>query len=148
MSPYPEIPLPRIRRAAQVARFLFVVVLLSMFAGTHYPLPFSLIPQGIDFADKLNHFGAYMLLALSMLAGWELSTGVLQPAHYFVVWLVGALYGVVDEVTQPIFNRYCDGADWFADLTGLVIGLILFSIMRPLMYRALRPKQVVTLSSP
>jgi len=103
-----------------------------MFIGTHVPLSGA---PGFSNHDKLLHVSAYMMLTVSLLASWELTAGMLQPQHYFVVWLFGTVYGAFDELTQIPVGRVCDGMDWLADITGIVIGLVVFRITRPLMYR-------------
>ena len=118
--------------AARFARYFSVLLLVAMFIGTH--LPSDSVP-GVTFSDKLIHFGAYLALCFSLLVSWELSAGVLQPPHYFAVWLAGTLYGAVDEITQTPFGRTCDGMDWLADVAGLIVGLVLFQLVRPLLYR-------------
>ena len=123
---------PRLELAARFSRYFSVLLLVAMFVGTH--IPTENVP-GIGMSDKLVHFGAYLALSLSVLVSWELSVGVLQPPHYFAVWLAGTLYGAIDEITQTPFGRTCDGSDWLADVAGLIVGLILFQIVRPLIYR-------------
>ena len=125
-------PVDRIGRAASLGRLLSIVVIIGMFVGTHLP-PFG--PQGISHMDKMMHFSAYLILTTSLLASWELSSGLLQPNHYFMVWLMVILYGLFDEITQIPFGRQCDGLDWLADMTGTVAGLIVFRAVRPWMYR-------------
>lgn len=123
---------PRLEIAARFARYFCAFLLVTMFVGTH--LPSESMP-GIGMSDKILHFGAYLALSFSALVSWELSVGVLRPSHYFAVWLAGTLYGAVDEITQTPFGRTCDGTDWLADVAGLIVGLILFQILRPLIYR-------------
>jgi VanZ family protein len=41
------------------------------------------------------------------------------------VWGVIAVYGAVDELTQPWAGRFCDLNDWLADIGGGAIGLAL-----------------------
>lgn len=86
-------------------------------------------------SDKLIHLVGYMLLTISALASLELSIGELRPQHYFMVWLLGTVYGAIDEVTQIPVGRTCDGLDWLADIVGIVIGLSIFRVARPLLYR-------------
>ena len=105
-----------------------------MFVGTHLP---AVGPETVSHMDKVLHFSAYLLVTTCLLASWELATGILQPAHYFAVWLAVILYGLFDELTQIPFGRQCDGYDWLADVIGVVAGLICFQIARPLMYRLL-----------
>jgi len=121
----------RIRFAA-VARFGSVLMLLAMFAGTHYPGNMQL---SVSPSDKTMHLVGYMVLTVLVLASWELSTGLLRPAHYFFVWLSGTIYGVVDELTQIPMGRTCSMSDWLADVIGIVVGLTLFRLVRPLFNR-------------
>jgi len=124
----------KIYRAARFARYATLCLLIAMFVGTH-------LPQGMEstvsHSDKLIHFSAYMVLTIMALASWELATGILHPQHFFVVWLCGTLYGAFDEVTQIPVGRSCDGMDWLADVVGIVTGLIIYRVTRPLLYYVL-----------
>jgi len=122
----------RIRLIATLARLGSGLMLLAMFAGTHYPgdMQLSYSPS-----DKTMHFVCYLVLTVLVLASWELSTGLLRPAHYFFVWLSGTIYGVVDELTQIPVGRTCSMSDWLADVIGIVAGLILFRLVRLLFNR-------------
>jgi len=122
----------RLRHAATLARYGTGLIFLLTFAGTHYPIS---VPYEIVSSDKTLHFIAYMILTVSFLASWELSTGILRPTHYFSVWLFGTIYGALDEITQIPVGRTCDGMDWLADIAGIVVGLTLFRLARPLLYR-------------
>ncbi|MCG8448099.1 MAG: VanZ family protein [Pirellulales bacterium] len=135
--------IPDFKRAAAVARYTTVFLLFTMFLGTHLPSSIAL-PMSLSFthADLLLHASAYLMLAFSALTSWELTIGLLQPQHYFTVWLLGTLYGAFDEVTQIPVGRVCNVADWLSDILGLVVGLILFRITRPLLYRFLSKKHL------
>lgn len=122
----------RLRLAAQIARYATALLLLAMFVGTHIPSNFS--PE-ITYSDKVIHALAFMSLTLSLLITWELSAGVLRPQHYFAVWLFCTLYGAFDEITQIPVGRVCDGLDWLADLVGILVGLVLYRLLRPLLSR-------------
>jgi len=139
----PKITSTSVRRMAMFMRVLAVVVLVCMFLGTHMPVTHV---SSISQMDKLFHFGAYLTLTLCLLASWELSRGGLEASHYFIVWLFGTLYGIFDEVTQIPVGRTCDGYDWLADLAGIVVGLILFSIVSSLVTRALHWNRTPALS--
>ena len=134
MSEVSSATISRLRLAAQIARCTTVVLLLTMFVGTH--IPANLTPVAAA-SDTLLHVAAYMALTISILASWELSAGLLQPQHYFVVWLVCTLYGAFDEITQIPVGRVCDGLDWLADIAGILIGLVLYRLFSPLLYRLL-----------
>jgi len=128
--------LQRIERTAYWARLLTVLVLLTMFVATHIPVSFPRsVPSNFD---KIFHFTSYLFLAVCALASWEFTVGMLRPAHYFTVWLLGTLYGLFDELTQIPVGRTCEGADWLADVLGLIVGFALFRLTRPLLYRIVR----------
>jgi VanZ family protein len=131
----PELPTSeRIRRFAAHARVLAVVYFLALFVGTHLP-PGEIGPP--DFSDKLAHFGGYAILAVLILAVWELSTGRLRPRHFFAVWLAGTIYAAFDEWTQIPVGRTCDMNDWFADVAGIVVGIVVYQLLRPLLFAML-----------
>jgi VanZ family protein len=46
-----------------------------------------------------------------------------------------ALHGMLDEVTQPLFGRDAEVADWFADVAGAVLGLGLMLAISTLVRR-------------
>jgi VanZ family protein len=121
----------RIRRYASHARVLAAVYFLALFIGTHLP-PGEIGPPG--FPDKLAHLGGYAILAVLVLAVWELSTERLQARHFFAVWLAGTVYGAIDEWTQIPVGRTCDMNDWGADVLGVVIGIVAYQLLRPLLF--------------
>ncbi len=118
---------------ARFARYATVLLLMLLFFATHYPVHGQ--PLRVASADKFAHCLAYMVLSLSVLVSWDLSIGRLQPHHYFTVWLVGTLYGAFDEITQIPVGRHCDAYDWLCDIAGIILGLTLFRIFRPLLFR-------------
>ncbi len=134
MNPMANTLLPnsRLRLAAQLARYFTAILLLAMFIGTH--LPSHSVP-GFSIGDKLIHYSAYLALTVSALISWELSAGILRPSHFFVVWLVGTLYGAFDEITQTPFGRSCDGLDWLADIAGIVSGIVIYQLLRGFFFR-------------
>ena len=120
-------PNPPRRSYAQRARTLAAIYFVLLATATHLPT----VPQSLMVAsDKVHHFVAYALLAICVLAGWELTIGKLEPKHYFAVWLAGTLYGIVDEFTQIPVGRSCDVHDWLADVCGVVSGLIAYQVLR------------------
>lgn len=137
----PKFKLPaydRARKTARVARYSTLLLFFGLFVATHYPI--EALPRQLSGADKYAHCFAYMALAFSTLTSLDLSIGQLRPQHYFSVWLLGTFYGAFDEVTQIAVGRHCDILDWFADILGLVLGLSLFRLVRPLIYRLVKLK--------
>lgn len=124
------------RRAAR-ARTLALVYLAILFTGTHIPTP----DVGVDVSglDKLLHLSAYAVLTFAVMLGWELTVGALAAKHYFAVWLVGAVYGMIDEATQIPVGRTADMNDWLADVAGIVLGLLAFRVCRVWVYRIFVP---------
>lgn len=132
-EPPPAAPaVPPRRRWAARARTLAIVYFALLFIATHVPMPSHDMPS---YSDKWFHFGGYAVLTMCVLAGWELTIGVLQARHYFAVWLAGTLYGVFDEVTQSFVSRTCDINDWAMDVLGIVCGLLVYRLARALVVR-------------
>jgi VanZ family protein len=121
----------RIRRYASHARVIAAAYFVALFVGTHLPPGEISTP---DISDKLAHFIGYAGLATLILAVWELSIGKLQPRHYFAVWLAGVAYGAFDEWTQIPVGRTCDMNDWAADVVGVTSGIIIYRLLRPILF--------------
>lgn len=130
-------PYASLQRRAARARTLAAVYFATLFISTHIPTP----NVGVDVAglDKLLHLSAYAFLTFAVMLGWEMTVGALQAKHYFAVWLVGAVYGMVDEATQIPVGRTADMNDWLADVAGIVLGLIAFRVSRVWVYRIFVP---------
>src|SRR5687768_18164478 len=135
MTPAHPTAAERLKRIAARARTLAIVYFLVLFVGTHIPLEHAEAIATVS--DKWLHFGGYALLTLLVLTGWELTIGVLQPKHYFAVWLAGVLYGVFDEVSQTPVGRTCDMNDWMADVLGVVCGLLIFRLGRAALHKVI-----------
>ena len=134
----PGTMLQTLKRAASIARAATSFLVVVLFLCTHLRLPFDMPnPFSLSHNDKIFHTIAYMTLALSSLISWELTSGWLQPQHFFLMWLVGIAYGAFDEITQLPVGRTPDGMDWLCDIVGLVVGLAIFRVARPLVYRLL-----------
>lgn len=125
-----------LKRVAGYSRMLSLVLLAIAFTGTHIPMKLQLgIPQTVIRVDTVLHLGTYMVLTYSFLMSWELTAGLLRPQHYRMAFLVGALYGAMDEITQIPVGRSCSLSDWIGDLVGILLGITLFRLTRPLIYR-------------
>lgn len=112
------------RRAAVAAFVLYTLVLLT---ATHWP---ALEIRGpVVRSDLYIHFAAFglwtVLLGLSGLLGrplWKLA-------------LAGALFAVVDETTQPLFDRTLDPLDLLANWGGVALGCGAYALARPVLDR-------------
>lgn len=77
--------------------------------------------------DKVIHVGLYGVLGVLLARGRTRSGGT-WPHAVFV--LLGALYGVADELHQGFVpGRSVSLFDWFADVTGVLLGYTVFLIM-------------------
>jgi VanZ family protein len=61
---------------------------------------------------------------------WQLSAGRLMARHLVWAWIVLAIYGVVEEMTQPPVGRVASIWDWIADVCGAGLGLLAFVLFR------------------
>ncbi|RPI62125.1 MAG: hypothetical protein EHM48_04600, partial [Planctomycetaceae bacterium] len=97
----------------------FVICLVGAFVGTH--VPGEDIPD-IRLSDKSMHIIGFACLgtaAILTLAGF----GVSPRRRVFVTAVCLAIYGIIDENTQPYFGRGCDSLDWLADVFGIFIAI-------------------------
>lgn len=109
---------------------------LGMMLGTYWGVIFMLThipkvpsPPG-HLNDKGAHFLAYGGLAGAMFitiwANWPRGTEV-----WWKVLLACAAYGAIDEWLQalPFIHRDCELNDWFADMGGTLIAVIVLGIV-------------------
>ena len=110
---------------------LIIIALLiywpAIFILAHIPIPELVRKAGVS--DKSLHFIAYLVLVFLL---WcAISPDIKVNWRRAAVWwvlLVAVWYGVVDEVLQGfVVGRSCDVMDFFADLTGVTTGLIMFT---------------------
>jgi len=109
-----------------LATVVFWLYWICLTVVTHAPTPsvefLLFIPRlGALQADHLNHFAAYAVL--SILA--NLAFGMPGNAwgwRSILIFLVLAVWAMIDEATQPLFGRVADIADWLADSAGAACG--------------------------
>lgn len=127
---------PWLRRATLLA---LIVYWLALVTGTHMPQPPELM--GLEKHDKLLHQSAYAGLAfLVTLNVWWRKR--LRARHFMILFIALAAFGGLDELTQPPFNRTADWLDWFADMAGTAIGLMLAAIVCRYLERFRRDRPV------
>ena len=110
-----------------VARRLAIVLLMFywavIFVGTH--VPGHLLKAEIG-SDKLLHFVAFA--GLTFLLSWALSPHRLTRGALLTTFLVAAVYGMVDELSQKLVpSRSSDVWDWSADMAGAVAGILAYA---------------------
>jgi VanZ family protein len=99
-----------------------------IFIGTHLPRPPEIRIYG---HDKTLHFCAYFLLTLMF---WLARYGARRPSFlrrglYFTILLM-ALYGAMDEITQPLAHRTTDLMDWISDVSGAMTAIGAIYVLR------------------
>ena len=117
--------LPRhVRTACVVCFWAYGLVLMI---ATHAPArDVQFLVQAADYGlldpDKLLHMAAYGVLGLLGALAYGGRWRTLSTAAVVLFALLAA-WGVVDELTQPLFGRLADTSDWICDLIGSAIGL-------------------------
>lgn len=125
---------PILWRRRRIILAVLIVAWLGALTASH--LPPGDLPE-LPSSDTTLHLGGFGLLSvlfLVTLAAFGLA-GIARP---LVAVGVLALYAMLDEMTQPIFHRTCDIADWLADMGGMVIALAICEVT--LQYLAWRHK--------
>lgn len=111
-----------VRASPGTRTVIWLAFFIAAFVTTHMPAP-KHAPPLIN--DKLLHFSGFLLL--SLLSVWRMAEpGVPIRRATIVIYLAGlAIYGIVDETTQPFMGRDCEFFDWVADCGGAIAGLAL-----------------------
>jgi len=124
----PPAPSPPTRRwlAPALAAATIAFTGLLVYA-THHPRPEELLGPNPP-TDKTLHVAAYATLASLATATWLTAR---RTKHRGVTMLAVALavFGGLDEVTQPFFNRDAEPLDWLYDCVGIAIGLAAVSAL-------------------
>jgi len=118
--------MPLLRRHKYILLILFVYW-PGLFVLTHIPLPPLARQSGMS--DKMMHILAY--LALVFLWWFSISPYKKVDWRKAAVWLALAVmvwYSAFDEWLQGRIGRSADVADFFADLGGVLFGLLILSI--------------------
>lgn len=84
------------------------------------------LPMTFQHQDKVIHFAAYFIMGT--LAWWSFFPLVkIRSRTAIICFIFCALYGLSDEWHQSfVSGRYSDVFDWFADMMGSVIALLIF----------------------
>ena len=100
---------------------------LFLLIATHAPArDVQFIVRAADYGlldpDKLLHMAAYGVLGLlaALAYGGRWQTTLSATIALFAML---AAWGIVDELTQPLFGRLADANDFVCDLIGGTIGL-------------------------
>jgi VanZ family protein len=110
------------QRLLFMATACYAVVLV---VATHYPRPQEILQRvGAEHVfDKTQHLVAYGVLGL-LTAATLASRGHWTFRNVLLLLTGLALFGALDEVTQPLFARFADPLDWGADCVGIAGGVL------------------------
>lgn len=100
---------------------------LALFAATH--LPIAPVATEAPGTDKWLHLTAYTGLAFLIAARQSCGRSLTWKTTCGIVAAV-ALYGIMDELTQIPVGRDAEIGDWLADVTGSVVGVTVFTLIR------------------
>mgnify|MGYP001575085830 CR=1 FL=1 len=104
---------------------------LLIFVGTHAP---GNVVHAQGYTDKVYHFTAFFGLSF-LLCSCVASFRRLGTATYAAIVGLVAAYGVCDELTQMLVpNRSADPLDWLADVSGAILGVLIFSLMQRFLF--------------
>jgi VanZ family protein len=118
--------MPLLRRHKYILLIL-LVYWPGLFVLTHIPIPQLARQSGMS--DKVMHVLAY----LGLVSVWWFSISPYNKVDWrkAKVWLalvVMVWYGAFDEWLQGCIGRSADARDFYANITGAVIGLVILSI--------------------
>lgn len=97
---------------------------IGMFIGTS--IPGRALPA-LGAGDKIKHFGAFFGLSILLSITMKIQDKYtfLKNHTYIATIVILALYGVIDELHQSLIpGRSTDVLDWFADMIGTILGLL------------------------
>ena len=103
----------------------FLLSWVTAFTLTHIP---ETGLTHLEVSDKTLHFLGYFLLTSTLL----LTLNAFSIAHIkriISAVLIMALYGAVDELTQPLVNRCAAWSDWFANIAGITAAVIIIELL-------------------
>lgn len=110
----------------KLTKILLLIYWPAAFIIAHTPIP-KIVCQA-QVSDKILHFLGYLILVF--LLWFTVASDKKVNWRKATVWWVFPImagYGIIDELLQEYMGRSCDIMDFFADLTGTLTGLILFS---------------------
>lgn len=89
-------------------------------------IPADVIPRFFNAQDKVEHFGAYFVLAvlLNLTLYFQKQFKLISNKSFLFTALFVAGYGAIDELHQLFIpGRVCDFFDWTSDAISGVIGV-------------------------
>jgi len=112
----------------KITRIALALYVPALFVSAHIPIPATIQKAGVS--DKSLHFLAYLTLVFLL---WFAVSGIgrlnWRISRPWLVLLTLVVYGIIDEILQGFVpGRSPDVMDFVADMTGVLTGMILFTI--------------------
>ncbi len=111
------------RQSSLLRRAILIICVtswLAAFTATHVPVS---IPRGVHVSDKTLHTVGYFFLTGAFLL--TLATrGKARSLRIALTLAIMTAYGAFDELTQELVNRSAEWRDFLADLTGVILAVI------------------------
>jgi len=113
----------------KITKIVLALYWPALFVSAHIPVPAPI--QGAGVSDKSLHFLAYLTLVFLL---WFAVSGIgrvnWRRSRPWLVLLTVVVYGIIDEILQGLVpGRSPDVMDFVADMTGVLTGMILFTVM-------------------
>ena len=80
--------------------------------------------------DHIKHFGAFLLLGVFLYRGFTSCFSRPTECALVATCLGGLSFGFLIEVVQPCVGRCCDMSDVVADALGILLGPVLWGVVR------------------
>lgn len=112
----------------RVVRLALPLYWIALAAATHYPT--VNIPGTFEWRDKVVHLVCFGLLAFLFV---RFATPRLAVALAVLI-----PYAALDEWTQQFVGRYTELADWIANVSGIVLVVLGFGLVRRTRARSTR----------
>lgn len=116
-----------IKSIKQKSLFLIISIYWGIiFIGTS--LPGSSLKHIPQYSDKLKHFTAYFILTFLLYWFYFIKNKKkdLSGKQIAFIIILTSGYGILDELHQLLIpGRSCDITDWFANLAGILLAIII-----------------------
>jgi VanZ family protein len=115
-------------RRQKITIALLVLYWITLVVLTHIPIP-KLVYQA-QVSDKWLHFLGYInLVFLLWFTIYPESRVNWRSRWAWLILLAAVVYGGLDELSQPYFDRSCDIEDFIANAAGIMAGLVIFTFL-------------------
>jgi len=116
-------------RKVQLVYSPLAIYWVLLFIAT--TIPSKALPS-FGISDKIEHFIAYMILAILVLLTFHFQEKIRSFHIHPVLSTIAivSIYGLLDELHQNLVpGRYAEVYDWIANFLGAIVGVIILNYM-------------------